>query len=114
LIDRRRTTVGFKTAHGTPVEPAWAGNRTGGAGRTTPRPPHFYLKLIERRFVVRKPRCAIGVSILLAVFVAGCGGGSEVETVPFKQTDTSQFKGMIDQQAKGLKGGTKTPATSPK
>jgi hypothetical protein len=46
--------------------------------------------------------------------VAGCGGGSEVETVPFKQTDTSQFKGMIDQQAKGLKGGTKTPATSPK
>jgi hypothetical protein len=53
---------------------------------------------------VRIPRCAIVVVIVSAVCITGCGGGNEVESVPFKQTDTTPFKGMLEQQAKGLAG----------
>ena len=43
--------------------------------------------------------------IVSTLFVAGCGGGgNEVEKMEFKPTDTTQMKGMLDQQAKGLKG----------
>jgi hypothetical protein len=62
---------------------------------------------------VRKPRCAIVVAILLAVFVAGCGGGNEVETVEFKKTDIAPFEQMKEQMTKNLKGGYKAPKETP-
>jgi hypothetical protein len=52
---------------------------------------------------MRLPRCAITASILSAFCFAGCGGGEDTTTVPMKTTDTSQFKGMIEQQSKDLK-----------
>jgi hypothetical protein len=64
------------------------------------------------RFVVRKLRSAIVPAILLAVTVAGCGG-NDGETATFKQTDTSQFKGMLDKQSQSLKGAKKAPVTPP-
>jgi hypothetical protein len=52
---------------------------------------------------VRRPRCALIAAILSAICVTGCEGGKEVETVPFKTTDTSQFNAMKDQMTKDLK-----------
>jgi hypothetical protein len=66
---------------------------------------HFW----SRRFVVRIPRCAIVVAIMSAVFVVGCGDGEENKPVDLKPADTSNFKDMMDQQTKGLKGGNKPP-----
>ena len=63
---------------------------------------------------MRIPRCAIVVVILSAVFVVGCGG-DEAKPVDLKATtDTSGFKGMMDQQTKDLKGGNKAPKAEPK
>jgi hypothetical protein len=57
---------------------------------------------------VRIPRCAIAVTILSAVFVAGCGEDEGAKPVDLKgSTDTAGFKGMIDQQTKDFKGGNK-------
>jgi hypothetical protein len=51
--------------------------------------------------------------ILSAIVIAGCGSGKEVETLPYKETDTTPFKGMLEQQAKGLTG-AKTAQPIPK
>jgi hypothetical protein len=57
---------------------------------------------------VRIPRCAIVVAILSALFIVGCGGGDEAKPVDLKgKTDTSNFKGMLDQQQQNQKGGSK-------
>ena len=57
---------------------------------------------------MRKPRYAIVVAILSAVFVAGCGGGSEVESVDFKKTDIAPFDQMKEQMLKNVKSPNKT------
>jgi hypothetical protein len=59
---------------------------------------------------VRIARCAIVGAILSAIIVVGCGGGDEAKPVDLTgKTDTSAFKGMLDQQTKNLKGGLKLP-----
>jgi hypothetical protein len=63
---------------------------------------------------VRIPRCAIVAAIVSAIFIVGCGGEDEAKPVDLTgKTDTSNFKGMIDQQAKTLKG-AKPPKAQPK
>jgi hypothetical protein len=57
-----------------------------------------------RRFLVRKrPRRAIVAAILLAVVITGCGGDDARPVDLSKGTDTSQFKGMMDQMKANLK-----------
>jgi hypothetical protein len=68
---------------------------------------------------VRIPSCMIVVTILSAVFIAGCGSEPEVTTSENRPTDITPFKGMIEKQAgtlKGadkLKGAEKAPAPKP-
>jgi hypothetical protein len=63
---------------------------------------------------VRIPRCAIAGAIVSAIFIVGCGDGDEAKPVDLKgTTDTSNFKGMIDQQKNDLKG-PKPPKAQPK
>jgi hypothetical protein len=57
---------------------------------------------------VRIHRCAIVVTVLSCVFIAGCGGDEEARPVDLKaKTDTAPFKDMMDQQTKNQKGGNK-------
>lgn len=64
---------------------------------------------------MRIPRCAIVVAILSAVFIVGCGGEDEAKPVDLNgKTDTSAFKGMIEQQTKNQKAGNKAPAAETK
>ena len=52
--------------------------------------------------------------ILLAIHAPGCGGGEdENKPVDMKPTDTSQFKGMLDQQTSDLTKGKKTAIPKP-
>ena len=52
---------------------------------------------------MRTTRCTIAAAVLSAVFVAGCGGGEPAPVDLSKTTDTSQFKGMMDDMKDNIK-----------
>jgi hypothetical protein len=63
---------------------------------------------------VRIPRCAIVGAILSAIFIMGCDSSSEPKPVDLKgKADTSNLKGMLDQQTSHLKTGTQPPKAAP-
>jgi hypothetical protein len=55
-----------------------------------------------RRLIVRKWCCALVTSTLLTSLVIGCGDAPKTETVPFKQTDASQFDAMKGMMIKNV------------
>jgi outer membrane murein-binding lipoprotein Lpp len=56
-----------------------------------------------RSFVVRTTRSTIAAAVLAAVFVAGCGGEEPANVDLSKKTDTTQFKGMMDDMKGNIK-----------
>jgi hypothetical protein len=59
---------------------------------------------------VRIPRYVNIAFILLAIHAPGCGGEDENnKPVDMKPGDTSQFKGMLEQQTKDLTKGKAIP-----
>jgi hypothetical protein len=63
---------------------------------------------------VRVPRYVNIAFILLAIHAPGCGGEDETnKPVDMKPADTSQFKGMLEQQTKDLTKGKKAAIPKP-
>jgi hypothetical protein len=58
---------------------------------------------------VRIPRYVTIAFILLAIHAPGCGGEDENKPVDLKPADTTQFKGMIEQQTKDVTKGKAIP-----
>ena len=61
---------------------------------------------------MRIPRYVTIAFILLVTNVPGCSGEDENKPVDLKPADTSQLKGMLEQQTKDLTKGK--PTASPK
>jgi hypothetical protein len=62
---------------------------------------------------VRIPRYVNIAFILLAIHAPGCGGEDENKPVDMKPADTSQFKGMLEQQTNAITKGKKTASPKP-
>ena len=58
---------------------------------------------------MRIPRYVTIAFILLVTHAPGCGGEDENKPVDLKPADTTQFKGMIEQQTKDLSKGKAIP-----
>jgi hypothetical protein len=72
----------------------------GGAVGPAPTNPSSFN---PRSFVVRTTRSTIAAAVLAAVFVAGCGGEEPANVDLSKKTDTTQFKGMMDDMKGNIK-----------
>ena len=62
---------------------------------------------------MRIPRYVNIAFILLAIHAPGCGEDENNKPVDMKPADTSQFKGMLEQQTKDLTKGKKTAIPKP-
>ena len=63
---------------------------------------------------MRKTRGAAVVAILSTIVIAGCGDDDAPRPVELKTSDTSQFKGMLNEQMKNANIKTKAPGESQK
>jgi hypothetical protein len=93
-------TDAWRSGPGKPRPAAADREMKGGAvGLAPENPPSFS----PRSFIVRMTCSLIAAAVLAAVVVAGCGGEEETKVDLSKKTDTTQFKGMMDDMKGNIK-----------